>query len=387
MRARIIILTIGTIYLAGCLILAVILGEFAFHPARVPIDKRPEAEAMAARFGAELQDVSTHSDDGTSLEAWFVRPNRAAGNAVILLHGIGDNRQGMLGLAELFLAHGFSVLLPDSRGQGTSGGILTYGVKERNDVRQWFEWLNGHEKPRCIYGMGESMGAAIALQSIREVPFCAVVAESPFANFRDIAWIRVGQFFGSLNWLGRLALRPAMEFAFLYCRFKYGVSLSSVSPERSVIGNRVPVLLIHGMSDTNVPYQQSERIFRRNPSSITFWRVPNAGHCGAMNADGREFETRVFGWLSSLSNRSSRSDGLNPRGQLPLGACVRNPETRPLCIALGAAACLGGHRCQIAAMIEGVAHACLKQRRLQAPAAHLGDGGRTAEQGNTLMHT
>jgi dipeptidyl aminopeptidase/acylaminoacyl peptidase len=253
------------------------------------------------RFGAILQDVSVISFDGTHLQGWFIRPARFMGNAVILFHGIGDNRQGMLGFAELFLSHGYSVLLPDSRGLGLSGGLPTYGSEERNDVRQWYGWLASHEQPRCIYGMGESMGAAIMLQAIKEVPFCAVVAESPFANFRDIAYIRVGQFFYSGDWVGRIILRPAVDFAFHYCRLKYGVSLSDISPEMAVVGNRVPILLIHGMSDSNIPLQQSERIFQRSPRSIKFWKVPDANHCGAMSADRQEFERRVLGWYSSHS--------------------------------------------------------------------------------------
>jgi hypothetical protein len=66
-RARTIIVTLGTVYLACCIVLAILLGEFALHPARTPIDKRPVAEAMAMRFGAILQDVSVISFDGTHL--------------------------------------------------------------------------------------------------------------------------------------------------------------------------------------------------------------------------------------------------------------------------------------------------------------------------------
>ena len=299
MRARAILLRLGIVYIACCLVIAIILGEFAFHPARVPIHNREAAQAVAARFGAALEDVFIASADGTQLQGWFVRPAQAIGDAIVLFHGIGDNRQGMMGLAELFLSHGYSVLLPDSRGQGASGALPTYGLREKGDIRQWFAWLQTNEKPRCIFGMGESMGAAIMLQAIREVPFCAVVAESPFANFREIAYIRVGQFFNAGSWLGRIALRPAVEFAFLYCRLKYGVWLSSISPEMSVVRSRVPILLIHGLSDTNIPLEQSEMIFEHCPASISFWKVPNAGHCGAANAAGPKFDSRVLSWFSS----------------------------------------------------------------------------------------
>jgi dipeptidyl aminopeptidase/acylaminoacyl peptidase len=284
-----------------CAILAIFLGELAFRPQRVRITERQSAEATAARFGAALRDVSVIASDGSHLQGWFARPAKANGDAVILLHGVGDNRQGMMGFAELFLSNGFVVLVPDSRAQGGSGGAFpTYGLKESGDVHRWFDWLVIQQHPKCVFGMGESMGAAVLLQSIeKENRFCAVIAESSFASFRQIAYVRVGQFFHAGPWLGRIVLRPAVEAAFLYGRMTRGINLADASPERSVIGSRVPILLIHGLADDNIPFQQSERIRAHDPADIVLWEVPLAGHCGAVNVAGQEFNTRVLGWFTS----------------------------------------------------------------------------------------
>lgn len=290
-----------------CVILAVLLGELAFRPQRLPLRDRQSAEAMAARFGAGLQDVSISARDGVQLRSWFASPAHGNGNAVILLHGVGDNREGMEGFAELFLSQGFAILLPDSRAHGESGGKFpTYGVKETDDVHRWFEWLATQQHPRCIFGMGESMGAAILLQSVKEEPrFCAVVAESPFASFRQIAYVRVGQFAGTGAWLGEVALRPAVELAFLYGRITRSVSLTDASPVEAVVESRVPILLIHGLSDNNIPFHQSERIRSRNPADITLWEVPGAGHCGAVNVAPQLFDRRVVEWFSVHDHRST----------------------------------------------------------------------------------
>jgi dipeptidyl aminopeptidase/acylaminoacyl peptidase len=288
-------------YAVFCAILAIFLAELAFRPQRVSVTERQSAETTAARFGAALRDVSVAASDGSHLQGWFARPAKANGDAVILLHGVGDNRQGMMGFAELFLSNGFAVLVPDSRAEGESGGDFpTYGLKESNDVHRWFEWLVMQQQPKCVFGMGESMGAAILLQSVeKENRFCAVIAESSFASFRQIAYVRVGQFFRTGTWLGRVALRPAVELAFLYGMATRGINLADASPERSVVGSRVPIFLIHGLADDNIPPQQSERIRAHNPAEIVLWEVPNAGHCGAVNAAGQEFDTRVVGWFRS----------------------------------------------------------------------------------------
>jgi len=231
MRARRVIRIVVICYAGFCAILAIFLGELAFRPQRVRVTERQSAEATAARFGAALRDVSVTASDGSHLQGWFARPAQANGDAVILLHGVGDNRQGMMGFAELFLSNGFAVLVPDSRAEGESGGDFpTYGLKESNDVHRWFEWLVMQQHPKCIFGMGESMGAAIVLQAVKTTPFCAVVAESSFASFRQIAYVRVGQFFSTGTWLGRVALRPAVELAFLYGRLTHGVNLADALP-------------------------------------------------------------------------------------------------------------------------------------------------------------
>jgi len=253
---------------------------------------------MAEQLQITLQDATVVSADGVELKAWFAQPLNANGNAVILLHGVGDNRQGMMGFSTEFLSEGYTVLLPDSRGHGSSGGIPTYGIREGDDLVLWYNWLRSHCAIKSLYGMGESMGAAILLQALDRVPFCAVVAESPFASFRQIAYIRVGQFLHTGAWMGKTILRPSIEFAFLYGWLTQGVWLPDASPEDSVARTQVPILLIHGLADASIPVQQSEAIFARRNGPVDLWEVPKAGHCGASALARGEFDRRVNDWFN-----------------------------------------------------------------------------------------
>ena len=287
-------------YALFCLVLGIGLGEIAFRAWKAPITAPPPFLAVARQFGAELQQVSVNASDGVVLRAWFLRPTKARAEAVILLHGVGDNREGMTGFAELFISHGYSVLLPDVRAHGTSGGDFpTYGIKEVDDLHRWYAWLQKRERFDCVFGMGESMGAAIILQAVRTIPFCAVVAESPFASFRQIAYIRVGQIFHGTAWLGRILLRPAVELGLLYGRLTRGVNLGQASPQESVIPTSIPILLIHGLADNNIPPHQSEIIQAQNPRHVNLWEVPDAGHCGASNTAPSEFNLHVLGWFAA----------------------------------------------------------------------------------------
>ena len=291
-------------YLALSLVAGVFVAEGTIHPSRRLVSAKDEmrAEEMAYSHDSEVADIRIVARDGATLSAWTIRPRNSNGTAVILLHGLSDNRLGMIGYAELLLSHGFSVLMPDARAHGASGGKLaTYGLLESEDIHRWFDWLQQNQHPGCIFGFAESMGAAQLLQSLQTEPhFCAVAAESPFSSFREIAYDRVGQFFDTGPWLGRTILRPVVEFAFGYARWKYKMNFEQVSPERIVANTKVPVMLIHGRNDSNIPIRHSRRIAADNPMLI-LWEVPATDHCGAISTSRQEFELRLIRWFDSHS--------------------------------------------------------------------------------------
>ena len=293
------------LYIAFCSVAGVLVADGALHPARRSLTQDEEA---AFRHSVQLlhgvvENVSITAPDGALLRGWLVRPQQPNAEAALLLHGVGDNRLGMTGYAQLLLAHGFTVFLPDARAHGLSGGDLaTYGLLERRDIAQWADLLRTETGAHCVYGMGESMGAAELLQSLQaSAPFCAVVAESSFSNFREIAYDRMGQPFHLGPWVGRTVLRPLVEIAFLRARWKYGLNMDQVSPEDAVATAHVPVLLIHGQVDSNIPLRHSRRIHALAPQTV-LWEVPGADHCGAIAVAPAEFQNRLLAWFGAAGD-------------------------------------------------------------------------------------
>jgi pimeloyl-ACP methyl ester carboxylesterase len=289
------------LYLVFSAVAGVYVADGTLHPVRRPLTQEEETtmHEIANQLNSNLEDVSITTTSNITLRAWTIHPNPSNGDAVILLHGLADNRVGMTGYARLLLAHGFTVLLPDARAHGASGGELaTYGLMESNDIHQWFDFLVMQIHPHCIFGFAESMGSAQLLQSLTTEPrFCAVAAESSFSSFREIAYDRMGQPLHLGPWFGRTIFRPVVEFAFLYSRWKYGLDMQHVSPEDAVAATKVPVFLIHGQIDSNIPLRHSRRIQARNPSVI-LWEVPNADHCGAISTAPEEFNQRLLAWFA-----------------------------------------------------------------------------------------
>jgi uncharacterized protein len=299
-----ILLAVAIGYLFGSIALGILLCEGALHPLRTPLGTHSDIELRLAPLRSQsFADVSIVAVGGITLRGWLIQPKMNNGNAVILLHGLSDNRLGMIGYAELLLRHGYSVLMPDARAHGASEGeFATYGLLEKDDIRLWFAWLQARLHPDCIYGFGESMGAAQLLQAIALEPrFCAAAAESSFSSFQEIAFDRIGQPFHLGPWFGRTVMRPAVEVAFLYGRWKYGFDMKSVSPANAVQESRAPILLIHGAQDSNIPVRHSLRLADIR-SAVVLWEVPGADHCGAISVAPEEFETRVVEWLDKHSN-------------------------------------------------------------------------------------
>ena len=72
--------------------------------------------------------------------------------------------------------------------------------------------------------------------------------------------------------------------------------MDEISPEDAVAVSYVPVLLIHGQMDGNIPVRHSRAIHNLVPRTA-LWEVPGADHCAAVGMDPKAFEQRVTQWF------------------------------------------------------------------------------------------
>jgi uncharacterized protein len=276
---------------ALCIAGGIALCEVGLHVRRI---------AATVPLPADARPVEIVAQDGAHLRAWFLMPKISNGNCVLLLHGVADSRAGQMGLARLLLENHYSVLAPDSRGHGESGGgIVTYGVLEADDVHRWVDWLEASQHPRNVFGEGASLGAGILLQSLAvENRFRAVIAESPFANLRRVSVDRVAQRLPVPPVLGNLIATPLVWSGFVYARTRYNVNLWQASPEAALKSTSTPVLLIHGLLDTNIYPAHSQTLASRNPTSVKLCLVPGARHMMVYRTAPAEYESKVLAWFA-----------------------------------------------------------------------------------------
>jgi predicted alpha/beta-fold hydrolase len=193
-------------------------AEGALHPVRLPV-----ALVCPCLAHERCESVEVKAADGVVLKAWYYMPETPNGRAVILLHGVGSNRQDMVALGSFFVKRGYTALEPDLRGHGESGGIATYGVLEANDVSAWVDWLQKRGDATGIDGFGASLGGAVLLQSLEhETRFRAVVAESSYYDFPSIADERIARMLpNGAKWIAP----PFVDSGLLWARWKDGIDL------------------------------------------------------------------------------------------------------------------------------------------------------------------
>jgi uncharacterized protein len=281
--------------LIGAVVVPVFIAEGSLHIYNRIVPDSLAADYLARQNDATWQPAVLKAADGIQLQAWFFRPAEFNGGAVLLLHGVADTRLGMTGHLQYLLGSGYAALMPDARGHGSSGGgLVTYGLKEARDTAMWAQWLDGQPGVKRIYGLGESMGAGVLIQSLAYNPdFRAIVAECSFATFEDVAEYRVGS-----RLLPSFA-RPVVRMASWYSRLRYGVDVMQASPIAALRRSKTPVLLIHGTADVNIPPQESRDLHAANPASTVLWEVDGAAHVAAQIVEPREYARRVLSWFGS----------------------------------------------------------------------------------------
>jgi uncharacterized protein len=274
----------------------VVLAPTVLRPFRrkLSAEQVRKADEVFTRVGATREELAVRAPDGALLRGWKVRAARPYGSWVLLLHGRSHNRFVMLPHAEFLLAAGYNVVMMDARAHGESGGAAsTYGYLEKRDETAVIDALESSENMKHLFALGESMGAAVSLQSAAVEPRIeAVVAEGAFRNLREVTYDYAG--LQQSEFLGKTLFRPAADVSRWIAQKQGGFSFAEISPEKAVAARSFPVLLICGLSDGKIPCRHAEAIFRAAAGRKELWEVRATGHEKAIQAHSAEFRERLL---------------------------------------------------------------------------------------------
>lgn len=210
---------------------------------RVTAPQCSSVAPITALAGRPVTAVSTLTADGIEIGGSFVEASDR--RVVIVLAGYGGNRTSNQGLAEFYLACGWSVLLPDLRATGASGGDrIGLGWLERLDVRAWVEFAT-QRGLREVGLHGQSLGAAAVAYHVAEssTDYAFLVLDGCYDDIRNalrnrLPWVPLAQLtLLPVEWFGAAAL---------------GVAADALRPAACLGSVSCPVLFVAGDEDGRV---------------------------------------------------------------------------------------------------------------------------------------
>ncbi len=290
----------------------VLIVAWAFMMAEMMVRPAPSVVCCETPvdYGFSYETVTLTAQDGVQLSGWYIPSQNGA--TVILLHGYGGNRLGMLSHALMLARHGYGVLLYDQRASGESGGVSrSWGWQDVDDVQAALDYLETRSEIAAgrLGIMGCSTGAEVALLSAARYPvLSAVAADAPtYSSAKDLpapfdleGWISV----------------PFTPLFLQFISWKSGVeaagSLTDVLPQ---IAPR-PLLLIS--SGQGLEKVQGERFQEMAGENAQLWHIPEASHCGGPQARPQEYEQIVVDFF----NRAFWGETSPPGSQTGAGGAV-----------------------------------------------------------------
>ncbi len=245
-------------YIAFCLSVYFFPQWFFYHPTA---QKSRLENAHANGYKAEY--VVYHSEDGTPLHGWYVKPQEGF-PVIMFLHGNSYNIEKfytkMLPLSEA----GYGVFMPEYRGFGGIKGDITETALAADSLAAliWLKQQGYNNDSIILYGM--SLGSYTAINTAyvggEEQAFRAVILEVPFDSLynvvKDVVPVPL-----PLKWI-------------IKDRYENQQKIAAVHS---------PILIMGGTDDRTVPLARAKNLFEyaQNPKKMIIYQ--GAGHSDLYN--------------------------------------------------------------------------------------------------------
>ena len=269
------ILIIGVLlisYLALAAVLYVMQPKFLYGPVR-------EVSSKPAELGLDFEDVVFKSADGLDLSGWYI-PAKNPRLTLLFCHGNGGNIGHRLDSIKIFHNLGLNCFIFDYRGYGDSRGKPseegTY-----TDAMAAYKWLIEEKKMPAedIIIFGRSLGGSIAAQLASRVEAGALIVESAFTSYVDIA--KEYYPYMPVRWFARFGYRTIDYIKEVHC----------------------PVMLIYSRNDEIVPYKFGLELYDAANEPKEFIEI-FGGHNDCFLASG-EIYTEVWEkWLKLIIEKN-----------------------------------------------------------------------------------
>lgn len=249
-------------------------------------------------FAIPHQTINIKTADGLSLEAWYSTTNTVndttikSRGTVILFHGHGGNKNGVIAEASAFYKMGYHILLVDFRAHGNSqGNICTIGYTETKDVKAAYDFIKTKgENNIILYGI--SLGAATIIKAIATDSIFPnkIIIEMPFGNLHKAVQ-------GRLN-IMHLPKEPLATLLTFWGGIQQDFWAFNMQPQEYSKLVHCPVLLQWGTNDARVTGEETETIFKNIATSDkVFVAYNNSAHQSLCRNENEKWNSTVTAFL------------------------------------------------------------------------------------------
>lgn len=226
-----------------------------------------------------MEEITIQSDEGLKLYGRYFaceQPHRI----LLCVHGYrGQAFHDFAGISAWLHANHCDLLLIDQRASGKSEGKhITFGAKEKKDVRAWCEYIDARNPSGLpVYLYGISMGCTTVLLSVsQKLPASVrgIIADCGFTSVKEIFALRARESFHLPPW-------PLLCFLEGWCILLAGFRFSQTDARKALAASDLPVLFLHGLEDHFVPPENSVRNYQACRGKKHIVLVEGAVHASA----------------------------------------------------------------------------------------------------------
>ena len=214
-----------------------------------------------------------------SIEIWHLDMEPSKG-VVALFHGYRATKSTLWQEALAFYRMGYTVVLADFRGSGnSSGNTCTIGYYEAEDVKTTYAYCKEQFPNQKIYLYGSSMGAAAITRAVGELHInpSGILLQSSFATM-----------LGAVQ--ARFKLQGVPSFPSAHLITFWGGYLNDFyafdhNPSDYASHIQCPTLIIHGMLDDRVSYEDALCIYNEISGPKEMAVFGKSGHESILNKE------------------------------------------------------------------------------------------------------
>lgn len=239
-----------------------------------------------------LHTINFYTNDSIKIEAWYLPVAGIAKGTVLLFHGHGSNKYGVISEAEAFRKMGYHTLLTDFRAHGNSGGnTCTIGYHETEEIKLAYDYIK-YKGEKNVILWGISMGAAAITKAMNDYTLqpSKIILEMPYGSIVEAAG-------GRIKKMG-VPKQPLAIFITFWGGVEHGFWAFNMNPATFAKKITVPVLLQWGANDPRVSRAETDRIYTNLSGEKKLVVYENSVHESLCKKENTKWLNEVQDFLS-----------------------------------------------------------------------------------------